>query len=255
MNRQNGHTRSSEPFFLPGGEPGVMLIHGFLTSPDEMRPPGESLAAAGMTVLGIHLTGHDTHTRDLRATNWQDWRSDARKGLSKLRQTCSRVCVAGLSLGGALALYTAALFPVERVVTFAAPDSDLAKHPLRRFLKPIVRVIRTIPKIGSDVRDPAARREHFTYRRVPLRQLLQISELLSALEEKLPRVKAPTMLVHARHDQVIPPATAERLVGKLGGPTRIFWVERGGHSVIVDVDREIVFAEMLAWLRGDRDTE
>lgn len=204
-----------------------------------------------MTVLGIQLTGHGTHPRDLYKTNWQDWRTDARKGLAKLRQTCSRVCVAELSLGGALALYAAALFPVERVVTFAAPDGAVAKHPLLNVLEPVSRVIRYIPKIGSDVRDPVARREHFTYRRVPLRSLVQIRKLLSDLEEKLPRVRAPTLLVHARHDTVVPPLAAEHIAGKLGGPSRIFWVERGGYTVVIDYDHDIVFAQTLAWLRGD----
>lgn len=250
MNHQTNHTES---FFLPGGEPGVMLIHGFLTSPDEMRPLGEYLSAAGMTVLGIRLAGHGTRPRDLYATDWQDWRTDARKGLSKLRQSCSRVCVAGLSLGGALALYTAALFSVERIVTFSAPDSETIRPALVRLLKPASRVIRYIPKIGSDVRDRAARRRHCTYRRIPLRSMVQIAELLADLEDKLHRVKAPTLLVQARRDQVVPSATVDRIAGKLGGPSRIFRVERGGHSVIVDVDREAVFAQTLAWLRGDPD--
>lgn len=241
----------TEPFFFPGGEPGVLLIHGFLTAPGEMRPLGEHLAAAGMTVSGIRLRGHGTQPEELAKATWQDWLADVEAGLAELRRRCARVCIAGLSLGGALALYAAAHAPVERVVTFSAPDSALARHPLLRLAKAGAGVIRYIPKIGSDVREPEARRAHFTYTRVPLHGVLQITALMESIDAHLPHITAPTLLVQARHDLVVPPRTARRIAARLGGPSRVFWVERGGHTVVMDYDREIVFAQTQAWLSGD----
>ncbi len=238
-----------EPFFLPGGEPGVLLIHGFLTTPGEMRLLGEHLAAAGMTVSGIRLRGHGTQPENLARVSWQDWLADVDAGLTALRQRCTQVCIAGLSLGGALALHAAAHQPVARVVVFSAPDSTLAHHPLLRLAKPGARLFEFLPKIGSDVREPEARRAHFTYTRVPLHGVLQITEVMRTLDAQLPRVTAPTLLVQARHDMVIPRRTPQRIAAQLGGPARILWVERGGHTVVMDYDREIVFAHTLAWLR------
>ncbi len=243
----------TEPFFFPGGEPGVLLIHGFLTAPGEMRPLGEHLAAAGMTVSGIRLRGHGTQPEELAKATWQDWLTDVEAGLAELRRRCARVCIAGLSLGGALALYAAAHDPVERVVTFSAPDSALAQHPLLRLAKAHAGIIRYIPKIGSDVRDPEARRNHFTYTKVPLHGILQIVALMGTIDAHLPHITAPTLLVQSRHDLVVPPRTAQRIAARLGGPSRVFWVERGGHTVVMDYDREIVFAQTQAWLSGDED--
>lgn len=238
-------------FFLPGGEPGVLLIHGFLTSPDEMRELGEYLAAAGMTVYGVRLRGHGTRPEALINVQWKAWLADAREGLGKLQQHCTRTSVAGMSLGGALALHLAGLYPVERVVVYGTPDGRLARHPALRLAKIASGAIRYIPKIGSDVRDLAARRRHITYKRIPLRSVVEISKTLAALDERLPHVQAPTLIVQARHDQVIPAQTPQRLAAQIGGPTRILPVERGGHSVVVDYDREIVFRQTLAWLRGE----
>ena len=247
------HLRDSaltDPFFFPGGEPGVLLIHGFLTAPGEMRPLGEHLAAAGMTVSGIRLRGHGTKPEALAKVPWQDWLADVEAGLAALRQHCARVSIAGLSLGGALALHAAARNPVERIVTFSAPDSKLARHPLLKLAKVGAHIIRYIPKIGSDVRDPEARRAHFTYTKIPLHSVLQIAALMKTIDAQLPRITAPTLLVHARHDLVIPAKTPQRIAAKLGGPARIFWVEHGGHTVVMDYDREIVFAQTQAWLSG-----
>jgi carboxylesterase len=47
----------SEPFFLPGGTTGCLLLHGFTAMPGEMRQFGEHLAEKGFTVLGVRLAG------------------------------------------------------------------------------------------------------------------------------------------------------------------------------------------------------
>ncbi|MGC9396308.1 MAG: alpha/beta hydrolase [Anaerolineae bacterium] len=248
MNNQTDPQRMTGPFFFPGGEPGVLLVHGFLTAPGEILPLGEHLAAAGMTVSGIRLRGHGTRPEDLAKVSWRDWLADVEMGLAELRRHCTQVCIAGLSLGGALALHAAAHNPVERVVTFSAPDSRLAQHPLLKLAEVGAHIVRYIPKIGSDVRDPEARREHFTYTKVPLHGVLQIKALMETIDAHLSHITAPTLLVQARHDLVIPAKTPERIAAKLGGPSRILWVERGGHTVVMDYDREIVFAQTEAWL-------
>ena len=251
MKRQIHAPSMTDPFFFPGGEPGVLLIHGFLTAPGEMRPLGEHLAAAGMTVSGIRLRGHGTQPEDLAKVSWRDWLADVDAGLAELRQHCAQVCIAGLSLGGALALHAAAHNPVERVVTFSAPDSMSAQHPLLRLAKAHPQIIRYIPKIGSDVRDPEARRKHFTYTKIPVHGVLQIIALMETIDAQLPHITAPTLLMQARHDRVVPVKTPQRIAARLGGSSRIFWVEHGGHTVVMDYDREIVFAQTQAWLSSN----
>ncbi|CAM5399485.1 hypothetical protein SGRIM128S_09027 [Streptomyces griseomycini] len=55
------------------------------------------------------LPGHGTHWKDLRVTGWQDWYAEVDRELRLLRDRSARVFVAGLSMGGALALRLAAL--------------------------------------------------------------------------------------------------------------------------------------------------
>ena len=45
------HLQGAEPFLLPGGRHGVLLIHGFTGLPAELRLLGEHLNAQGFTVL------------------------------------------------------------------------------------------------------------------------------------------------------------------------------------------------------------
>lgn len=240
-----------EPFFFPGGEPGVLLIHGFLAAPDEVRPLGEALAAAGMTVAGIRLRGHGTCPADLATVRWQDWIADVRAALATLRQHCAHIELAGISLGAALALYIAAETPVERLVAFAAPSRAAMRGLPRTSLLQLARLLPYLPKIGSDMHDTEVRRTRYLYRRIPLRAVAEVTALVEALTARLPNVRVPTLLIHARHDRVVPPRAAQDIAAHLGGPHELLWLERGGHTVILDHDRERAWQAARDWLTAE----
>jgi carboxylesterase len=213
-----------------------------------MRPLGEYLHAAGMTVYGIRLRGHGTCPQDLAEVRWQAWVQDVREGLEQLRGSCQRVSLAGLSLGAALALYTAAEEPVERLVAFSAPDGVLARRSALMLTGPLSQLIDFFPKIGSDLRDPDVRRSHFSYDRIPLRNAREVGLLLKSLDQALPRIKCPTLLLTARHDRVVPSRAARRIAARLGSPHEIVYLEEGGHTVVLDKARREAWEAARAWL-------
>ncbi|MBN1259694.1 MAG: alpha/beta fold hydrolase [Anaerolineae bacterium] len=241
----------TQPFFLQGGASGALLIHGFLTAPDEMRPLGDYLADGGMTVYGIRLRGHGTSPGDLATVSWRDWLEDVHAGLGVLRRECDRVSLVGLSLGAALALHAATETPVHRVVGLSTPDATLARRVHLGWVNYLARVCNALPKIGSDIRDPASRKQHFTYTRIPLDAVAQLQPLLEHTQERLPQVSVPTLLVHAKKDRVIPPHVARRVATRLGGPHRIVWLEQGGHTVTLDYDRQHAWEATRMWLEQD----
>ena len=60
-------------FILPGGQAGVLLIHGLTGTPNEMRIIAKGLNKAGFTVMAMQLAGHCGTEEDLCKTCWQDW--------------------------------------------------------------------------------------------------------------------------------------------------------------------------------------
>src|SRR5262245_45210220 len=104
-----------------GGPVGFLLIHGLGGTPVEMRFVGIGLARAGYTVSCPQLAGHCGSFEDLRATGWQDWYATARDAHARLRETCNKIIVGGLSMGAILALHMAAEQPedVHGTVLFA----------------------------------------------------------------------------------------------------------------------------------------
>ena len=92
------------PFHAPGGPVGVLFCHGFTGSPASLRGWAEQTAEAGYTVSLPVLPGHATVWQELNVTSWRDWYDAVDAEYRSLRETCDTVFVAGLSMGGSLAL-------------------------------------------------------------------------------------------------------------------------------------------------------
>ena len=99
----------AEPFFHAGGSTGVLLCHGFTSTPQSMRPWADYLVNAGLTVSLPRLPGHGTTWQELGRTRWEDWYGEVDRAYEELRGQASEVFVMGLSIGGCLALRLAEL--------------------------------------------------------------------------------------------------------------------------------------------------
>lgn len=94
-----------EEFFWSGGPVGILLCHGFTATTAEVRPLARCLNAAGYTVAGPLLPGHNTSPADLNRVRWQDWLKAFDAMLDRLYARCETVIVGGESTGGVLSLY------------------------------------------------------------------------------------------------------------------------------------------------------
>ena len=109
------------PFLYPGNGKGILLLHGFTGSVSHMRPLGDALADLGYTVMGVNLPGHAATEADMARTDATQWMAAAREALQTLRKRCDTVTVAGLSMGGLLALLLAEEGLTDACVTISAP--------------------------------------------------------------------------------------------------------------------------------------
>jgi carboxylesterase len=193
-------------FALPGSRGlGCLLVHGFTATPDEMRPLGDSLAAAGFPVRGVRLAGHATDVGDLAHTGWRDWFTSVEEGCTRLRRDVRHVAIAGMSLGALLALRLAATRPadVTALVLCGTPlrlaDGRLRWLPALARIPWLARRWATIPKAnGPDIADPAVRATSRSYRAMPLAAVVEVLRLQAVVRGDLGRVTQPALLLHGR---------------------------------------------------------
>jgi carboxylesterase len=244
-----------EEIHVAGGARGCLLLHGFTGSPMEMAPLAEALARDGFTVHAARLAGHGTSPEDLARTTWRDWVASARRALEALRGRCRSVAVAGLSMGGAIALHLAATEAPGAVVAMATP---VRLRPvvarLARAARPLVPYVPVVARLGP--RAPEILRYRVAYARIPLDAAHHLEMLLDHTRALLPQVRAPLLVVQGRRDWVIPRGSAEAIVGAVGSPVRrLLWLPRSRHMVTLDHDREDLYAEVRRFLVEHLPTE
>jgi carboxylesterase len=242
-----------EPFFFQGSPLGCLLVHGFTATPQEMRGLGEYLAGEGYTVLGVRLSGHGTDLSDMARVRWHDWLASVEDGYHLLKHRCDQVVLAGLSMGGVLSLLLASQVSVDGVAALSTPVSLPTNGRLkiiRPLLYPISFVVRNFPKGPPDWVDPDAGEGRVAYNAYPVRSILELESLLTEMVHKLPLARAPVLLMHSKNDQFVPPEHMGRIHATLGDIEKtMVWVERSSHIITCDIDREIVYSTIGAFIR------
>lgn len=238
---------TAEPFFFRGGPAGCLLIHGFTSTPKEMRWLGEYLAGLGHTVLGVRLAHHATRPADMNRSRWPDWHASALDGWHILRDQCARVFPMGLSLGGLAALKLAAEQPVAGVVAMGTPIRP--PRPASKYVEWLWPLIPFVKKGERLWDDPGVAAWHVTYPVYPLRAVGELRRYIQAVHEILPQVAAPALLMHSRRDRTAPPANLQIISDLLGSADKeTFWVQHSNHIIVEDSEKEAVFAAIGAWL-------
>jgi carboxylesterase len=240
---------TAEPFLLPAGETGVLLLHGFTGSPFEMREMGDYLCGQGLSVLAPRLAGHATRVEDMDGIRWRHWLASVEDGFHLLHGLCPRVYVMGLSMGAMLTLLAASRYPVAGAVAMAAPYS--LEDDWRAKLAPLfVRVVRRLAKDPPDWHDPSLAANHVEYPYNPPRAAYELIKMGREMRAALPEVRVPVLLIQSRGDRVIPADSAERIYAALGSTDKsLLWVEDSGHVVTRDNERDKVFRAAAEFIR------
>ncbi|MBN1483599.1 MAG: alpha/beta fold hydrolase [Chloroflexia bacterium] len=232
-------------FVFRRGPIGCLLLHGYPASPAEMRGLGVYLAERGVSIQAPLLPGFGTVPEDLLGVRWQDWVAAAEAGLHHLRRHCHAVFCCGLSMGGAIALYLAAHAPVAGVAALAPAirlrDRRFEWLPLISLFYPWLEPSHA----PDDLADPQGRALGWHYRRSPSRAAAQLSKLVRATRHSLRRIQVPTLIVQSPCDSQMDPEGARWAYEQIpAGDKTLLWLERSGHNVLLDLERERIFEQV-----------
>ncbi len=235
----------TEPFSADGSPVGVLVLHGFTGSPRTVRTWAQHLAEAGLTVRAPLLAGHGGSWQHLSQTGWTDWYASAVKAFDELSARCEQVFVTGISMGGCLALRLAQT-QGDRVRGLVLVNPSLAgDNPLIPFTPALKYLIRSIPSIGGDIKDPEAKEG--AAKRTPVASVATMPRMWKTVRAELAAVRAPVLVYRSTEDHVVGPASMKVLAAGLPG-AEVRPLANSYHVATLDYDAPEIFAGTLAFV-------
>ena len=239
----------AEPFLLPGGSKGVLLIHGFTGSPSEMILLGNHLYRQGYTVLGVRLAGHGTTVEEMANTNWHEWYHSACDGYHLLRGICHEISVIGLSMGGLLAMRIAKDFPVKKIVSMSAPIF-IANERNLRFLPPLERSVGRYQRKNRRDLPELAKRYNVSYNKMPLVCVHQLLDIIEDTKKILSEITKPILIAQSENDHTVKAESGQYIYDHVQSKEKyLFKMKLSGHLVTLDIEHDKLFTEIEKFLR------
>jgi len=219
-----------EPFFLRGDNGiGILLLHGWTSPPDELRPLADYLNSFGYTVSAPLLRGHGTKPEDLAGVKWQDWLADAREALENLKKQTSRIFVGGISMSGNLAML---LSPDGKVAGIIVMGTAVKYrfHTLAKISLFFMGHVKTYRKKYY----PPRVRKHMKGRKVymyyPIENAKEIFRLAEYTRESLPKIEKPILVMQSTADHLVSKKSPKIIFDNVKSKVKeIFWIKNAYH--------------------------
>ena len=227
---------------VPSSDSAVLFLHGITGSPAAWTPIARAIGQRGVSVSVPLLPGHGTRWQNLNATTWSEWLDAAKVEFGDLSRTHSHIVVAGLSMGGALALALGAetRAPDELVLINPALYLDSPLVPALPLLKHFVS---SVPAIGGDIAHPD--RCEYAYDRTPVAAVASFASAQRTLRQALWHVECPVTLFVSGQDNVVGPRTLRTLRSRLPHSLEIVSLRRSRHVATLDFDAPLIAEAIL----------
>lgn len=235
-----------EDYFADGkshADIGIIFVHGFTGSPASMRPWAAYFQERGYTVSVPRLPGHATQWQHLNKVRWQEWPARVQAEVDRLKQSCKKVFVFGLSMGGATTLNIAGSNELAGICLvnpmIHIPGQLIKVAPLLALLQP------GRASVGDDIKKPEI--TEWGYDVLPTKGVVQLQKMLKVTRANLVLVKCPTLLFHSVDDHVLPISNSNIIMSEIESIAgQRIELTNSYHVATMDYDAPIIFANSLA---------
>lgn len=220
-----------------GPSTGALLIHGFMGSPQELRPLGEALAAAG-----------------INAQRAEDWVGAANGAWDEIVARYDRHVLLDFSMGGAVTMSVAARLAPDQLVLLAplwrvgqgkqrylVPLLPIYKH-IRRSFEPFGNSDFDDPRTrqffqdvdpGLDIDEPEVQRSIREDTAVSMGVIDQLRRVSTMGWNAAPDVRAPSLFLQGIKDGAVTPGRTRKPLTRLGGPVSYRELD-SDHLIVAD---------------------
>jgi carboxylesterase len=214
-----------------------------------MRPWAEYLNNLGYTVRVPLLPGHGTKVEDLNHVKWQEWPAKVESELTILLQSCEKVFICGLSMGGGTTLNVAARYSRELVGIILVNPMIHVKFVPHQLAWLISRFQKFRDSVGDDIKKPGV--TEYGYDHLPAVGVYQLLKMLNYTRKRLHDVTVPVQLFHSVEDHTLPVTNTEIILKEIGSreKQRIELIN-SYHVATLDYDAEVIFENSRVFIEA-----
>jgi carboxylesterase len=247
----------AEPFYYKKGKIGVLLVHGFTSTPQEMHYLGEFFEKNNISVYCPLLSGHGTRWEDMAKTGKQDWLADIDRAYALLKLHCSTIFIGGSSYGANLATISAHEHPDRyRGLILMAMPAHLRFFEefilrLGYLLSPIKKSFDKWYPETSNVKRIQATKVH--YHVVPLKNTKDLLEGISQSRDALAKITIPTIVLQSKTDHHMDSGNALQVYALLTTPKKeLKLLPNSYHVFILDKYRFVAFRAIRKFIQENK---
>ncbi len=253
-NPDTGVILGAESFVVGTGKHALLMIHGWGSSPREMKVLTEKLSVK-YTCYGIRLHGHGTTPNDLIPYTWEDHFKQVLELYSQLSESHENVSVIGFSYGAILALHLASRRKVHQLILlapFIESPKTIGGIKENRLVPFLPDGTPNIPKTGKGpIFDPTESKKHIIYHTMPVKSLKTVVECVSRIKPLFHKVCCPTLILHSIHDQTAHFEGAVTILKAIASEDKaLIALNHSNHVITLDRDRKNVKKQVQLWLRS-----
>jgi alpha-beta hydrolase superfamily lysophospholipase len=243
---------------------GVMiLVHGFNSHSGYMTWPAEQFAESGFAAYAHDHRGRGRSQGErFYVEKFSDWLADLHKMVEIARSENPGVPVymLGHSVGGVIA--ASYVFRHQNEVAGLICESfafDVGlPHLIQLAFQGASHLVPHLPlySLKNEIfsRDPAVvaamnNDPLIEHEKQPVETASEVLKAAARLGENMPNFKVPVFIIHGTDDKATRPEGSQYFYDNVGSADKTLKLYEGGyHDLLNDIDKEIVMADILAWV-------
>lgn len=247
--------------------PVLVLIHGLLSTPQEFALLAHPLRRGGVECIALRIPAFTEHSRR-HPNTWRDWVESAAREIEKQVPEGRPIVLGGLCIGGVLAATLALLEPRRfRKLVMLSPTFDYDGWGLSRWTRwrHLGYALGLSRWIGVRERPPYGIKNAKIRARIvaqmqsddisnigpamlPLWAIREGERMMAWVKPRLEQLQLPTLVMHARHDEICQLSSVESLMQGIGATNKhLVVLENSYHMITIDNDRTKVAHELAAF--------
>jgi carboxylesterase len=244
------------PIFIDkNSKNGILMLHGFSSTPKEFEELCKYMADKGFTVSAPVLAGHGTHPKDLIKTSPNDWLQTAKNAYEELKQKTENIFLIGNSFGsnlvfcmakdleekpkGIIALSAPIFLRYHKFIVFRLYTYGLIKKYYKKSNRPFKI---SYEKMWGDAAYPVMPTKN-------LREFLRF--IKTETMQNLGKIKVPVLVAQSDTDPAVNPKSATYIYEHLGPSSKeLFRFSSKFHTLTADENRLELFEKIFDFINS-----